>query len=507
MDTPLYNWLQQRESGLLLHMSSLPSDTGIGNLGVEAYRVVDFLNHARIKIWQMCPLGPTGYGDSPYQCFSAFAGNPYFIDLVPLLEDGWIEPSELDALHALPSDHVDYGALYEAFWPVLESAYARFQSSGKDAVADYGSLSVFRQEQSFWLEDYARFMALKAKNDGKCWLDWPATDRDYKKAKSKRLTKAVKANLDAHVFYQYVFYSQLAKLRRYAGENKVAIMGDLPIFVALDSADVWANQSLFQLDDKGYPTAVAGVPPDYFSSDGQLWGNPLFEWDVHREDDFKWWRQRIRSTLDFYDIVRIDHFRGFESYWSVPAGESTARNGTWIKAPGYELFEAVHKELPDAKIVAEDLGIITDEVRELLAATGLPGMAVLHFAFSGEDDNAYLPHNIQPNTVVYTGTHDNDTTVGWYQSLREEQRDIVRRYLSVSGEHIAWDLMRAAFHSPANLAVVPLQDLLCLGSDARLNRPGSAMGNWQWRYRPEQLDELYSEKLDPLRELILETRR
>ena len=306
-------------------------------------------------------------------------------------------------------------------------------------------------------------MALKTKNKGKCWLDWPPTDRDYSKAKSKRLTKAVKAEIEAHTFYQYLFYSQLAHLRSYASVQGVELMGDLPIFVALDSTDAWSNQELFQLDKTGQPLKVAGVPPDYFSADGQLWGNPLIAWEANQKEGFAWWLKRIENTLGFYDIVRIDHFRGFESYWSIPEGEPTACNGEWVKAPGLELFTAIHKALPDARIVAEDLGVITDAVRELLEQTGLPGMAVLQFAFSGENDNAYLPHNIVENSIVYSGTHDNDTTVSWYQSLEEWQKDIVRRHLSVSGDDIAWDLVRAAMKTRANLAIVPLQDLLSLG--------------------------------------------
>lgn len=501
-EKPLYDWLDARGSGLLLHLSCLPSDTGIGNLGASSYHVIDFIAASGMKIWQMCPLGPTGYGDSPYQSFSAFAGNPYFIDLAPLVEADLLKESELKPLRDLPEDHVDYGALYECFWPILKKAQQRFDTSEADSVADYGSLDHFKTSESVWLEDYALFMALKAKHKGACWLDWPAADRDAAKVRKKKKPKLVQAEYDAQVFYQYLFYSQLAKLRRYAGEHDVQIMGDVPIFVALDSADVWANQSLFQLDSKGQPIEVAGVPPDYFAEDGQLWGNPLFDWKAHQKTDFKWWLQRIRSSLDFYDIVRIDHFRGFESYWSVPADETTAKNGRWIKAPGLQLFKALRSALPEAKIVAEDLGVITDAVRELLAATGLPGMAVLQFAFGDDEDNAYLPHNVVANSVIYSGTHDNDTSTGWYASLSEEEKDVVRRYLSVSGDDIAWDLIRAAFGSVSNLAIMPLQDLMSLGSEARLNRPGSSLGNWQWRYASEDLYRLGEEKMGAIRELV-----
>jgi 4-alpha-glucanotransferase len=338
-------------------------------------------------------------------------------------------------------------------------------------------------------------------------LEWPAAERDASKVREKRKTKAVEAEYEAQIFYQYLFYAQLAKLRRYAGGRGVEIMGDIPIFVALDSSDVWANQNLFQLESSGQPLAVAGVPPDYFSDDGQLWGNPLFDWEAHQASDFEWWLQRIRSSLDFYDIVRIDHFRGFESYWSVPADAKTAKKGHWVEAPGHEFFRVVKSALPSAKIVAEDLGIITKAVRKLLAATGLPGMAVLQFAFGDDEDNAYLPHNVKPNTVIYSGTHDNDTSVGWYSELDESEKDTVRRYLSVPGDDIAWDLIRAAFRSPANLAIIPLQDFMSLGNEGRLNRPGSSLGNWQWRYGPDDLAALRNEKLDILRNLVAETYR
>ncbi|PXA04186.1 4-alpha-glucanotransferase [Coraliomargarita sinensis] len=501
-DTPLYNWLNERMAGALLHVSSLPSSTGIGNLGAGAYKFVDFLESTGLKIWQICPLGPTGYGDSPYQCFSAFAGNPYFIDLEPLIEAGLLADRDVAPLRELPQGQVDYGWLYSEFWPILDAAYAAFAQSGADELLDYGSIAAFRDKQAYWLEDYALYTAIKAENKGACWLDWPERDRDYKKARKRRKTKALKASMEAQIFFQYVFYAQLGKLRAYAGENDVQILGDLPIFVALDSADVWSHPELFQLDNKLQPSAVAGVPPDYFSKDGQLWGNPLYDWKKHVASGFEWWIERIQSTLSFYDIIRIDHFRGFESYWSVPAGETTARNGKWIKSPGLELFHAIKDACLDARIVAEDLGVITPEVTALRKKTGLPGMAVLQFAFGGEDDNAYLPHNVTPNSVIYTGTHDNDTTVGWYASESEPVRDHVRRYLSIPGDDIAYDLIRAAVRSTANLAVVPLQDFMQLDDSARLNKPGSAAGNWQWRYLPEQLDELSAERAQNIRDLL-----
>ncbi|MEM1221761.1 MAG: 4-alpha-glucanotransferase [Verrucomicrobiota bacterium] len=498
---PFYNWLSERSAGVLLHLSSLPSDFGIGNLGGSAFRFVDFLSRSGLKIWQLCPLGPTGYGDSPYQCFSAFAGNPYFVDLQPLLDGGLLNVSEIEPLRALPHDRVDYGALYHAFWPVLEKAYDRFKASGAKEFLDYGDFAKFKKSQANWLSDYTLFIALKDYFDGRCWLDWPKEFRDYMLVEKPKLKRSVTNKANFHAFIQYLFFAQLKKLRAYAGTKGVEIMGDIPIFVALDSADVWANTDLFELKPNMKPKAVAGVPPDYFSEDGQLWGNPLFKWKVHHATGFKWWLRRLGSNLKFFDIVRLDHFRGFESYWSVPANAKTARGGKWIKAPGLEFFEAASKKFPNAKIVAEDLGVITDEVNELLQATGLPGMAVLHFAFGGSEKNAYLPHNHKPNSVVYPGTHDNNTSKAWYASLDELTKDHVRRTLSVPGDAIEWDLIRAAYASVARMAIFPLQDLMSLGGEARLNTPGAAKGNWQWRYHPEQLDALEGQSSSYLREL------
>lgn len=499
---PLYDWLQDRGAGVLLHVSSLPSGTGIGNVGSGAYRFVDFLEAVGLSLWQICPLGPTGYGDSPYQCFSAFAGNPYFIDFAPLEDEGLVTADELGALRALPHERVDYGGVYERLLPLLRTAYDRFAATGATAFRDYGDIAGFRTRQEYWLEDYALFMALKEHFEGRCWIEWPPEFRNVASARGPNLPESVRAAAEAQVFYQYVFYAQLAGLRRYAGSKGIEIMGDAPIFVALDSADVWSHPELFQLKNDFSPKAVAGVPPDYFSETGQLWGNPLYDWKKCKETGFAWWLERIRGTLEFYDIVRLDHFRGFESYWSVPAGDTTAENGKWVKAPGLELFGAIRKQFPEAKLVAEDLGEITEAVRDLHAATGLPGMAVLHFAFGGDADNGFLPHNYGKNCIAYSGTHDNDTSVGWYRSVDERTRDHLRRYLSVSGEEVSWDLFRAAVRSSANLAVAPLQDLMSLGPEARLNRPGAPEGNWQWRYQPEQLEQLRRDSAAYLRDLL-----
>jgi 4-alpha-glucanotransferase len=455
-----------------------------------------------LRIWQICPLGPTGYGDSPYQCFSVFAGNPYFIDLDPLVSGELLFEEELEVLHALPKEKVEYGKLYKSFWPVLRQAYDRFKESGADHFAEYGNLQSFRKKHSEWIEDYALFMALKSKFDGQTWTKWPAEFRDIQEVRKQSLSDEILESVEAHIFYQYLFFGQLKGLRHYAASKDIWIFGDAPIFVSLDSADVWANKNLFQLKKDGTPKAVAGVPPDYFSEDGQLWGNPLYDWTVHQKTDFDWWIRRIKANMSFYDITRLDHFRGFESYWSVPAGEKTARKGKWVPAPGAELFEAIQKECPDAKLVAEDLGVITDEVKSFIQMTGLPGMAVLQFAFGEGASNPYLLHNSRRNQVIYSGTHDNDTALGWYQQLDENTKDHLRRYLSVSGNYISWDLVRAAIQSTANMMIVPIQDLLSLGSEARFNKPGTSTGNWQWRYLPEQLDTLQSESAIYLKDLL-----
>ena len=502
MSDPIFNWLNKRSAGALLHISSLPSETGIGNLGSTAYKFIDFLEAAGLSVWQICPLGPTGYGDSPYQCFSSFAGNPYFIDLKPLVDEGLLENTELDTLRALPEKYVDYGALYKNFWPVLRQAYDRFKASGADHFSDYGSFKDFRKKHYKWIEYYALFIALKSQFGSQAWLKWPSEFRDCKQALKQPLSDQTLKDVEAHVFYQYLFFRQLEKLRNYAKTRGVQIFGDVPLFVALDSADVWANPTLFQLKKDGSPKAVAGVPPDYFSEDGQLWGNPLYDWKAHQKTKFAWWIERIKANIEFYDIVRLDHFRGFESYWSVPAGEKTARKGKWMPSPGAELFQAIQKHCPDAKLVAENLGVITDKVKALIDMTGLPGMSVLHFAFSDDSANPYLLHNSKRNTVVYSGTHDNDTTLGWYQQLDETTQDHIRRYLSVSGNYISWDLIRAAIQSTANMAIFPLQDLMSLGSEARFNTPGTATGNWKWRYLTEHLDTLQSESAFYLRELL-----
>ncbi len=501
---PLFTWLRTRSAGVLLHPTCLPGSQGIGTL--EPGPVDDwlrFLCDAGFRYWQVCPLGPTGYGDSPYQCFSAFAGNPYLIDLTALQSLGLLTDADIGPLLRLPHDHVDFGWLYVTKFPVLFRAFENFNARPKNAAAlPYGDFGQFKADQRDWLEPYALFLALKDHFKGRPWWEWPPEARFFKKARGSALARSVAARADAHAFFQFLFFGQWREMRAKAAVRGVEIIGDAPIFVARDSADVWAAPELFQLDQiTGRPIAVAGVPPDYFSADGQLWGNPLYDWSAHAADGYAWWLRRLRVNFGLCDVLRLDHFRGFDTYWSIPSDAATAKSGVWKQGPGLALFEAVRDALPSARIIAEDLGELLPSVHELRAACGLPGMAILQFAFGGGPDNPYLPHNQRANSVVYPGTHDNDTTLGWYRAADETTRDHARRYLRVSGGEIGWDFVRSAFAAVANLAVLPLQDLMSLGSGARFNTPGTAAGNWQWRYQASQLARLHRESAAYLRSL------
>jgi 4-alpha-glucanotransferase len=485
---PLFDWLSSRSAGVLLHPTSLPGDQGIGTLDGAAIRFLDFLKAAEMSWWQVCPLGPTGYGDSPYQCFSAFAGNPYLVDLHGLASVGLLDGADLAPLAALGAGPVDFGALYRLKWPLLRRAFERHRRSGSPGLGPQ-SFADFKAAESSWLEPYAWFRALKDHFGGRAWWEWPAGARSPRALRAP-LRAQLRDDAEAHQFYQYAFFSQWRRIRAEAARRGLSIVGDLPIFVAADSADVWSSPELFELGDDGRPVAVAGVPPDYFSADGQLWGNPLYRWEAHVADGFAWWKDRLRAAFATYDVVRIDHFRGFDAYWRIPLPASNARAGEWRKAPGLEFFRAIRASFPDARIIAEDLGVLTPSVEELLRQTGLPGMSVLQFAFGGDADNAYLPHNLRPNNVIYPGTHDNDTTLGWYASAGEATRDHVRRYLRVGGSEAGWDFIRAAYGAVSRIAVVPMQDLLSLGSEARLNSPGKPEGNWRWRLAPGELEGL-----------------
>lgn len=500
--SPLFDWLDHRATGVLCHPTSFPGSSGIGTLGASARQFVDFLSNADIRYWQTLPVGPTGFGDSPYAAFSAFAGNPYFIDLDALMEFGLLKRPELKPLEILPHDRVDFGALYQTKWPVLRLAWRRFRERNLAYLANYGLFADFKKENADWLLPYARYMALKQHFGGKAWTDWPTEYRTAAALSKSSLPEDTEDLVESHCFYQYLFFGQWQLLRTYARSKNIELIGDIPIFVALDSADVWAHPELFLLGKDGLPSAVAGVPPDYFSETGQLWGNPLYDWKASKSTQHKWWIERLKMCFRLFDVVRLDHFRGFHSYWEIPAKAKDAREGKWVDGPGLEFFKTVKAALPNARIIAEDLGIIPLEVRDFLAQTGLPGMAILHFAFDGADTkNLYLPHNIQRNTVVYPGTHDNSTTVGWYESATDATRDHVRRYFRISGHEISWDLIRATYASSSNLGIIALQDFLSLGADARMNAPGTAQGNWQWRYSPEQLAKLEKESTAYLKEL------
>jgi 4-alpha-glucanotransferase len=503
---PLFDWLKERGAGVLLHPTALPGGQGCGVFDQHAVRFLDFLQAAGMKYWQVCPLGPTGYGDSPYQCYSAFAGNTNLVDLAPLVRYGLLPASELTAFAALPADRVDFDGLARLKPRLLQVAATLFRQ--KKTNLHYGDYAAFCAQEAHWLEDYAYFRALKDHFGGGAWWEWPAEARDHARALKSPLRARLADASDAYRFGQYLFSGQWAQLRAAAKDRKISIIGDIPIFVAGDSADAWAHPELFELDPKTLlPVAVAGVPPDYFSADGQLWGNPLYAWAAHRRDNYAWWCARLRAAFAQCDVVRIDHFRGFESYWRVPLPAANARVGEWAPGPGLDLFRAFQRAVPGARIIAEDLGVLTPAVNQLRADTGLPGMLVLQFAWGGDAKNSYLPHHAPRNAVIYPGTHDNDTTAGWYRTASEYERDHARRYLRVSGEDIAWDFIRTSYASPARLAVLPLQDVFSLGSEARFNTPGVPAGNWRWRYRAEALEKNFGGTAKYLCELAALTDR
>jgi len=484
--------LDRRRGGILLHPTSLPGRYGIGDLGPAASDFLDFLARARQTLWQVLPLGPTGYGDSPYASPSAFAGNPLLIAPEPLVDQGLLEQSDLEPLAELPAERVDFGQVLPLKRRVLEQAFNRKPPALHDRI------DAFRRTQQTWLDDFAIFAAL-SESQG-YWVDWPAPLRDRDPQALAQAWHELEREIDFHIFCQFLFFEQWHFLRARANQVGISIIGDIPIFVAHDSADVWAHPHLFKLDDNGQPTVMAGVPPDYFSATGQLWGNPLYNWQALADQDYAWWIARIKHLMEMVDFVRVDHFRGFQAAWEVPAGAATAVDGAWVLGPGRAVFDAIDKALGGhVPVIAEDLGLITDEVRELLAQTGFPGMKVLQFAFGGGPHNPYLPHNFSdPNCVVYSGTHDNDTTRGWFTSIGDEEREAALRYLGSDGAHIADDLMRLALSSVARTAIVPLQDVLNLGTESRMNVPGAVGASWTWRVRAEQLDPACADRLAEL---------
>ena len=484
-----------RTSGILLHPTSLPSPYGIGDLGKAAYDFIDFLEKAGQHLWQILPLTPTGYGNSPYSSFSAFAGQPLLISPEHLEKMGLLEEWELDTAPENNEDLVEYDKVSKWKTQIFKLAFSRFEmKEDKELKKQYRQ---FVKENTYWLNDYAIYMACRDMQGQKEWFKW---DEKYRKSTQKvkaELKKTLKDEIKYYCFIQFLFYKQWAELKAYANEKGIKIIGDMPLFVSLDSADVWANPKLFQLDSKGYPTKVAGVPPDYFSETGQLWGNPLYNWKEHEKNQFKWWVARVRHQLGLADYLRIDHFRGLESYWAVPAEEETAINGTWVKAPGKALFETIEQELGKGlPIIAEDLGTITPEVIELRDHFGFPGMKILQFAFESEEESSFLPHQFTTtNCVCYTGTHDNNTTRGWYDSASEYSRDKVRRYMNTDANSIHWDFLRTCLGTIADYAIIPMQDILGLGEEGRMNVPGVAENNWAWRYRKEDISEGLAEGL------------
>jgi 4-alpha-glucanotransferase len=488
----------ERSAGILLHPTSLPGPYGIGDLGPSAYAWVAALARARQTWWQVLPLGPTGYGDSPYQSFSAFAGNPYLVSPELLLRDGLLAPEDVEGAR-FHDGRVEYGPAIAFKTAVLGRAWEHFW---RGAVPELrAEFETFCGRNRSWLDDFALFMALKDTHAGAGWHDWPAPLLLRQPGALQEAHRRLAHVVGQHRFRQFLFHRQWDDLRQYAHEKGIKLIGDLPIFVSADSADVWANPELFLLDAKRQPTVVAGVPPDYFSATGQLWGNPLYNWQRLRQTGYAWWIARVRRALEQVDLVRIDHFRGFEAYWEVPAGEATAQNGRWVKAPGAELFERLRAALGGLPLIAEDLGLITPEVEALRQRFDLPGMRILQFAFGGGPDNRYLPHHYVRNTVVYTGTHDNDTTAGWFANMPEHERQLVRRYLPLTGDEPAWDFLRLAWSSVADYALAPLQDVLGLGNEARMNLPGRADGNWGWRFTPEMLSDHVVGRLRELTEL------
>lgn len=478
-----------RSSGVLLHPTSLPSRFGIGELGIEAYRFIDFLVESSQQLWQVLPLGPTGYGNSPYASFSALAGNPLLISLEQLQEQGLLTEEDFATLPEFPNDYVDFEKVIKTKIPLLQKAYENFKTTA--SPIQQKDFTAFCELKADWLDDYALFMAIREAHDGASWHKW---ERNIAKSRPDILDQwreKLQTEILFHKYLQFEFFRQWTKLKQYAHAEGIQIIGDIPIYVAHDSADVWSHPDIFCLDEEtGEPSLMAGVPPDYFSETGQLWGNPVYKWDKLQQDDFAWWVQRFESLLEYVDIIRIDHFRGFEAYWAVKQGETTAMHGEWIEAPGMEFFQVLNDKLGKLPIMAEDLGIITPEVNALRDGFEFPGMKILHFAFGGGPDNPYLPFVYPRNCVVYTGTHDNNTTIGWFNQISDWEKANVLRYLgSLSSDGIHWDLIRLALATVANQAIIPMQDILGLGEEAQMNFPGKAEGNWGWRYQPGAITE------------------
>ena len=474
----------KRASGVLLPVFSLPSKYGIGCFSKEAYKFIDQLKEAGQSYWQILPLGPTGYGDSPYQSFSTYAGNPYFIDLKTLIKEGLLTKKECKAYDFGDQEtKIDYEKIYYSRFKVLKKAFQRFKPDKE--------YQEFVKENEGWLEDYSLYMAIKDSKDGASWNVWEDSLKNREPEALVKAKEEVKDAIDFYKFQQYEFDRQWKKLHAYANKQGIQIVGDIPIYVAFDSADAWAAPEMFQFDEENNPVAVAGCPPDAFSATGQLWGNPLYNWEYHKKTGYEWWIRRIGYCFKLYDVVRIDHFRGFDEYYAIPYGDETAVNGKWMPGPGMDLFQAVEAKLGRPNIIAEDLGFLTDSVLKMLADSGFPGMKVLQFAFDPSAESAYLPHTYPKNCVVYTGTHDNDTTRGWYHSESKATRDFAKEYMNVQRmdeDNLAWDFIRVAMGSVADLCITPMQDFLNLDGEARINMPSTLGGNWAWRMKKGQFD-------------------
>lgn len=489
----------KRASGILLPVFSLPSEYGIGCFSKEAYQFVDMLKRAGQSYWQILPLGPTGYGDSPYQSFSTYAGNPYFIDLETLVREGLLTEAECREYDfGTQETYIDYEKIYKTRFKVLEKAYERFRDRMAGGNQEREAYERFVNENAFWLDDYSLYMAVKDKNNGVSWNEWDAPLKNREEEALAAAREELAEEISFYKFQQYEFDRQWKKLHVYANEQGVKIIGDIPIYVAFDSADTWAAPEMFQFDESNGPTRVAGCPPDGFSATGQLWGNPLYDWEYHKNTGYEWWIRRIEYCLKLYDVVRIDHFRGFDEYYSIPYGEKTAINGEWMPGPGMELFRAIEEKLGRPAIIAEDLGFLTPSVLELLKDSGFPGMKVLQFAFDARESSNYLPHIYPTHCVVYTGTHDNDTTRGWYHAVGKDARAFAKEYMCkprLDEDSLAGDFISMAMSSVADLCVIPMQDYLGLGSEARINTPSTLGGNWMWRMKEGQFDDKTVEEI------------
>ena len=495
--------LKERRGGILLHPSSLPNKYGIGDFGPELYKFVDFLHTQKLNLWQILPLGPTGYADSPYQSFSAFAGNPMLISFEKLTEMNLLETSEYEPTKSFPDTHVDFGRIIEYKWKHLEIAFNEFQ---KDQLHDIKKeFNQFVDKHEFWLEDFSIFMSIKLENDLRAWIEWEKDLRFHESSSIEKWKKNHETEILFQKFTQFLFFRQWKEAKKYANQKDIQIIGDIPIFVAYDSVDVWAHPEYYQLDEERKLKYVAGVPPDYFSETGQRWGNPLYKWDEMKKEGYKWWIQRIKHCFEIVDILRIDHFRGFESYWQIPASEKTAKIGEWKPGPGIEIFRKFQQELGELAIIAENLGFITPEVENLLQDTGYPGMKILQFAFEEKDENnaknKFLPHNYDQNSIAYTGTHDNQTTRAWFNDLSKKVKNNILKYVNSDEKDIVGNLIRLIWSSVANMAVIPLQDLLRLDDSARMNTPGTTSDNWRWRFTWNQFNKEFSDELTSMSQL------